>query len=45
MERRQRRFVLYAGAFVGMILFYTLAYKVTLGAFENQTRAPLPEDG
>jgi len=39
MERRQRRFVLYAGAFVGMILFYTLAYKVTLGAFENQTRS------
>lgn len=39
MERRQRRFVLYAGAFVGMILFYTIAYKVTLGAFEGQTRS------
>jgi len=39
MERRQRRFVLYAGAFVGMILFYTLAYKVALGAFENQYRS------
>jgi len=36
MERRQRRLVLYLGAFVGVVGFYTVVYNVTMAAVENE---------
>lgn len=41
MNVRQRRFLFYAGGFVGVILFYTLAYQATLLAFEGEPRSIL----
>jgi Trk K+ transport system NAD-binding subunit len=39
MDHRQRRVLQYAGAFVGVVLLYTFAYKLTLGIFEGETRS------
>lgn len=41
MERRQRRFALYAGGFVGTIALYTLAYQFVLTTFEGRSRSLL----
>jgi Trk K+ transport system NAD-binding subunit len=39
MDRPQRRFLGYAGSFVGIILAYTLAYRFVMRTFEGRSRS------